>query len=55
MNNKAGYIEYKMPVRMAQAYMKLHKGKIPNVNEYLCQIVNEQFGLKGHCVRVIQF
>lgn len=55
MNTKAGFIEYKMPVQMAQAYIKMHKGKIPNVNDYLCKIVNEEFGLKGHCVKVIQY
>lgn len=53
--NKAGFIEYKMPVQMAQAYIKMNKGKIPNVNDYLCKIVNEEFGLRGHCVKVIQY
>lgn len=55
MNKKCGYVEYKMPEVMAQAYIKQHKGKIPNVNEYLCNIVNEEFGLKGYCVKVITF
>lgn len=55
MNSKAGFIEYKMPAQMAQAYIKMHKGKIPNVNDYLCKIVNEEFGLKGYCVKVIQY
>lgn len=48
-------IEYKMPEKMAQAYIKMHNGKIPNVNDYLCKIVNEEFGLKGHCVNVIRY
>ena len=52
---KAGTIEYKMPEKMAQAYIKMHKGKIPNINDYLCKIVNEEFGLKGHCVKVIRY
>lgn len=55
MNNKSGYIEYKMPTQMAQSYIKMHKGKIPNVNDYLCKIVNEEFGLKGQCIRVLQY
>lgn len=52
---KAGNIEYKMPIQMAQMYIKMSKGKIPNVNEYLCKIVNEEFGLKDLCTRVIQY
>lgn len=50
---KFGYIEYKMPKEMADMYLKLHKGKVPNVNDYLCKIVNEEFGLKGLCTKVL--
>lgn len=55
MNNKSGYIEYKMPIQMAQSYIKMHKDKISNVNDYLCKIVNEEFGLKGQCIKVLQY
>lgn len=53
--NKAGNIEYKMPEKMAQFYLKQAKGKVPNVNKYLCDIVNEEFGLMGNCVKVIRY
>lgn len=52
---KCGYIEYKMPEKMAQAYLKQAKGKVPNVNKYLCDIVNEEFGLRGYCTKVIRY
>ena len=57
MTNKAGYIEYKMPKQMAQEYFKLRKGEEQKMrpNEYLCKIVNENFGIKGYCTNVITF
>lgn len=57
MNNKAGFIEYKMPKEMAQALMKIRKGEElkMNKNEYLCKVVNDNFCLKGYCVNVITF
>lgn len=55
MEIHAGNIEYKMPEAMAQMYLKQHKGKVSSPNEYLCKIVNEEFGIKGNCVRVITF
>ena len=57
MANKAGYIEYKMPKQMAQEYLKLRKGEEQKMrpNDFLCMIVNENFGLKGHCVNVIPY
>lgn len=57
MANKAGYIEYKMPKQMAQEYLKLRKGEEQKMrpNEYLCKVVNENFGIKGYCTNVITF
>jgi hypothetical protein len=54
---KAGYIEYKMPVEMAKTLLKNRKGDEAKMrpNDYLCKIVNEQFGLKGYCTNVIQY
>ena len=54
-----GSIEYKMPVEMAENLLKKRKG-VEGVgkmtpNEYLCYVVNEEFGVKGNCVRVITF
>lgn len=52
-----GYFEYKMTKDMADAYLKARKGddKKKNPQDYLCQIVNEEFGAKGTCVRVLFF
>jgi hypothetical protein len=52
-----GYIEYKMPAAMAKEYLKNRKGADAKMspNDYLCKVVNEGFGLKGYCVRVIQY
>lgn len=54
---KAGVIEYKMPEKMAQEYLKMRKGDDAkrNPQEYLCKVVNEEFGLKGYCANVIQY
>jgi hypothetical protein len=47
--------EYKMPVAMYDEYVKDAKKEKAsgNIQQYLCNIVNEQFGLLGTCVRVI--
>ena len=52
---KAGNIEYKMPEAMAKEFLKNRKGEEAKMNPqaYLCDIVNEQFGLKGYCTKVI--
>ena len=57
LHEKAGFIEYKMPERMAQEYLKSRKGDDAKMrpNDYLCKVVNENFGLKGHCVKVIRY
>lgn len=54
---KAGFIEYKMPEKMAQELLKGRKGEETKMrpNDYLCKVVNENFGLKGHCVKVIMY
>lgn len=49
-----GTFEYKMSEEMAKNYLKENKGK-KNVQEYLCNIVNTQFGIKGTCVRILFF
>ena len=50
-----GYFEYKMSKDMADAYLSARKGdeKKKRPQEYLCQIVNDTFGIKGTCVRVV--
>lgn len=53
--NKPGSIEYKMPKNMASSYLKTRKGDDSKLRpqDYLCKVVNEEFGLKNHCSRVI--
>lgn len=54
--NKAGYCEYKMPRAMAQQLLKNRKGEDAKMrpNDFLCKVVNENFGLKEYCVKVTQ-
>ena len=59
MNKNYGSIEYKMPEELAKQLLKKRKG-VEGVNkmkpnEYLCYVVNEEFGIKGNCVKVITF
>ena len=57
LHEKAGCIEYKMPEQMARELLKTRKGEEQKMrpNDYLCKVVNENFGLKGHCVKVIRY
>ena len=52
-----GCVEYKMPEAMARELLKNRKGDETKMrpNEFLCKVVNENFGLKGHCVNVIRY
>lgn len=56
-SEKAGFVEYKMPIAMAKAYLASRKDneKKKPVDEFLVGIVNKDFGLKGHCVKVITY
>lgn len=47
-------IEYIMSKEMADYYIKQRKGedKKANIQQYLCKIVNTEFGLKGECTKV---
>ena len=55
--NQKGNFEYKMTKEMANAYLNARKGeeKKKHPQEYLCQIVNNEFGIKGNCTRVLFF
>lgn len=57
LHEKAGFIEYKMPEAMAKAYLneRTAEEKKMRPNDFLCKIVNEEFGLKGYCTRVIRY
>lgn len=52
-----GSYEYKMTKEMASAYLNSRKGddKKKHPQEYLCQVVNDEFGIKGNCIRVLFF
>ena len=54
---QAGAVEYQMPEAMARELLKNRKGDETKMrpNEFLCKVVNENFGLKGHCVNVIRY
>ena len=54
--SKAGFCEYKMPRAMAQQLLKNRKGEDAKMrpNDFLCKVVNENFGLKEYCVKVTQ-
>ena len=54
---KAGTIIYKMPERMAEAFLETREGNEfkMDVNDFLCKIVNENFNLNGNCIRVIRY
>lgn len=53
LSEKAGSVEYKMSNAMAQHIIKSHKGPKKNKQDMLCAYVNQEMGLKGHCVRVL--
>lgn len=55
--NTNGFFEYKMSVEMMQNYLKMRKGKDKSADpqEYLCKIINEEFGVKGKCIKVLTF
>jgi hypothetical protein len=56
-SEKSGFVEYKMPIAMANAYLASRKDseKKRNPQDFLVDIVNKDFGLKGHCVKVITY
>lgn len=57
VHEKAGLVEYKMPEAMARAYLngRTAEEKKMRPNDFLRKIVNESFGLKGYCTRVIRY
>lgn len=47
-------IEYNMPKRLADEFLKTRKGLERNVHpqEFLCRMVNENYNLLGNCTKV---
>lgn len=54
---KNNTFEYKMSPVLVNTYLKMRKGKekTGDIQEYLCRVVNEEFGLKGICTKVLTF
>ena len=57
MHEKMGFIEYKMPYKMAKAYLDGRNDSQKRIHpqKFLVDVVNQEFGLKGQCVKVIQY
>lgn len=55
MKNNTNEIAYRMPAGVAKAYLKNRHGDETKMNNqaYLCKIVDQDYGLKGNCVKVI--
>lgn len=55
MKNNTNEIAYRMPVGVAKVYLKNRHGDENKMNNqtYLCKMVNQDYGLKGNCVKVI--
>lgn len=47
-------VEYQMDAHVADSYLKARKGddKKMRPNDYLCKVVNEEYNLRGYCVKV---
>lgn len=54
LHQKVGAVEYQMPKSFADAILKQRKPGEKNIRpqDYLVQLVNNEFGLKNHCVKV---
>ncbi len=52
-----GEIEYEMSKEMAKEILATRKGAERNMHpqEFLKKIVNEEFGIKGNCVKVTTY
>ena len=48
---------YKMPETMAKEYLANRRGEEAKIHpsQYLCDVVNSNFGVKGQCIEVITF
>lgn len=55
MKNNTNEIAYRMPAGVAKAYLKNRHGDEIKMNNqaYLCKMVDQDYGLKGNCVKVI--
>lgn len=56
-NTKPGSIVFKMTDTMAKELLKTRKGEElkMNPNDFLCKVVNENFGIKSNCVKVVHY
>ena len=49
-----GKIEYEISKLLANSILATRKGLERNIppQKFLCQVVNDEFGLKGNCIKV---
>lgn len=49
-----GDIEYEMSKEFAKQILATRKGADQNIHpqDFLCKVVNEEFGIKGNCIKV---
>lgn len=52
-----GPIEYEMPKELAKQILATRKGEEKNWHPqvFLCKVINEEFGIKGNCIKVTTF
>ena len=57
MNKAKDTFEYKMTARLCDEYLKSRKGEDKRLppQEFLCKVVNQEYGIKGTCVKVLTF
>ena len=50
-------VEYKMPIITAKSLLKSRNSieEKMHPNDFLCKIVNEQYGILGRCTKVITY
>ena len=56
-NKAKDTFEYKMTARLCDEYLKSRKGEDKRLppQEFLCKVVNQEYGIKGTCVKVLTF
>lgn len=54
-NSKARYVEYRMPKKMFNAFVKARTGEDKKMNPYtyMMQVINTEFGILGEVKRIV--
>ena len=48
-------LEYSMPKALAQTLIHSEKKRPPDPQQFLCDYINREFGLKGNVTRVVLY